>query len=86
MIKEVFKIPKIILHPKKDSSTTFSVRAHNDLLGQYDTLTRATGHSRNELINIAMKYFLDNVEVEPADTDPTSTVVRHKGRPPKKDK
>lgn len=55
---------KYILRPKEDKTTTFSIRVDNELLAQYDELSRCTHRSRNELINRAMRFFIENVQVE----------------------
>jgi len=55
---------KIILRPKEDNTSTFSIRVDKDLLKKYDDLSETSHYSRNELINIAMRTFIDNVEFE----------------------
>lgn len=55
---------KYVLCPKDDDSTTFSVRVIGEVLAQFGELQRKTNRSRNELINIAMRHFIDNVEIQ----------------------
>lgn len=56
-------LSKYILHPKNDNTTTFSIRVKNEVLVQFEELSRKTSRSRNDLINIAMRHFIENVEV-----------------------
>lgn len=55
---------KIIVRPKEDSVSTFSVRVPTDLLDGLEEICKQTGHSRNHLIRIAIEHFLENVEVK----------------------
>lgn len=55
---------KYILRPKTDNSITFSIRVKKDIIKDFDTLSEKSSRSRNELINLAMQYFLDTVELE----------------------
>lgn len=55
----------IILRPKEDATTTFSIRVDRDLLKKYDELSNKSGYSRNELINLAMKHYIDKVKYVP---------------------
>jgi len=58
---------EIILKPKEDTTTTFSIRVNKDLLKEFDTLSTKSGYSRNELINIAMKEYIKSVRFVPDD-------------------
>ncbi len=54
----------IVIQPKdSDTSTTFSVRVQKELVATFDRLSQKTGRSRNELINMAMRYFADNAVI-----------------------
>jgi len=53
-----------------DKSVTFTIRIDRELQEQYDDLALKSERSRNELINLAMKYALENLEfVEGSKTD-----------------
>lgn len=58
-----------ILKPKKDRDSTFSIRVEKELLEAYEELSGITGYSRNELINHAMKLYLEEVTIETSDED-----------------
>ena len=55
---------KIKIKPKEDNAATFSVRVPKEMLDELEKICNQTGRSRNELINIAIEYFLKNVEIE----------------------
>ncbi len=55
---------KIVLKPKEDTTSTFSIRIPRTHLEALERICKQTGHSRNELIKIAIENFLENVEVE----------------------
>lgn len=63
---------KIILRPKEDDTSTFSIRVKNDLLDKYNELSNKSGYSRNELINLAMQHYIEIVEFVPNDSDSTN--------------
>lgn len=54
---------KIILKPKEDTTSTFSIRIDKSLLSRFDMLSNESGYSRNELIKFAMEHYIDSVEV-----------------------
>lgn len=54
---------KIILKPKEDTTSTFSIRVDKLLLTRFDILSNESGYSRNELIKFAMEHYIDSVEV-----------------------
>lgn len=56
---------EIILRPKEDNSVTFSIRIDKELLKKYDELSNISGYSRNELINVAMKSYIEVVKFVP---------------------
>lgn len=61
---------KFIVRPKnretKDSSSvTMTIRISESLQAQYDVLSADSGRSRNELMNMALQYALDNLEFIP---------------------
>ena len=55
-------IKKIILTPKKDTSIVFSIRIDKNLVVKFDNLSQMSGHSRNELIRLAMENYIENVQ------------------------
>lgn len=57
----------VVLKPKKDRDSTFSIRVDKELLSSYEELSGITGYSRNELINNAMKLYLESVTIETTD-------------------
>lgn len=67
LVKEVdWTVDKeFILKPKEDTTTTFSIRVDKALLRKYDELSNISGYSRNELINIAMREYVDAVKFVP---------------------
>lgn len=56
---------RVILKPKEDTTSTFSIRVDRDLVKKYDDLANLSGYSRNELISLAMKYYIEIVEFSP---------------------
>lgn len=61
---------KFIVRPKNldakaSSSVTMTIRISESLQAQYDILAIDSGRSRNELINMALQYALDNLEFVP---------------------
>lgn len=46
----------------QDKTVTFTIRISTELQEQYDELAAKSDRSRNELINLALKYALDNLE------------------------
>jgi metal-responsive CopG/Arc/MetJ family transcriptional regulator len=77
-------LKEIILKPKKERDSTFSIRVEKELLISYEELSGITGYSRNQLINNAMKYYLENVKIETTDDQILNKVAefqqRHKQR------
>ena len=58
---------KFIVKPKDmdikdDKYVVMSLRIEKELQEQYDTLAGKSGRSRNELMCMALKYALDNLE------------------------
>ena len=56
-----FRITKKSIE-SSDKSVTFTIRIDRELQEQYDELALKSERSRNELISLAMKYALDNLE------------------------
>lgn len=61
--------PKATKKRKKGESVVVTVRADKELVEQYDQLVERSGHSRNELICMAMQEMLKRLRVHPADWD-----------------
>ncbi len=51
----------------EDGYKTFSIRIKDETVERLDTLSRETGRSRNELINILLDFAIDNSEVKTND-------------------
>lgn len=54
---------KIILKPKENTTSTFSIRINKLLLSRFDMLSNESGYSRNELIKFAMEHYIDSIAV-----------------------
>ena len=55
---------KFVITPKEDSTVTMTIRLDRELQEQYNQPSIRTNRSRNELINMALKYALDNMELK----------------------
>ena len=55
---------KFIITPKEDKTVTMTIRIERTLQEKYNELANKTNHSRNELINMALQYALDNMEIK----------------------
>ena len=55
---------KFIIIPKEDKTVTMTIRIERTLQEKYNELANKTNHSRNELINMALQYALDNMEIK----------------------
>jgi len=55
---------KFIVTPKTDPSVTVTVRIETETHKRLEELVIKSGRSRNELINKAIKFALDNLEFE----------------------
>jgi predicted transcriptional regulator len=57
---------KFIVTPKlpiiNDKSVTFTIRIDRELQEEYDKLALSSNRSRNELINMALRYALQNLQ------------------------
>ncbi|MCC8160677.1 MAG: ribbon-helix-helix domain-containing protein [Oscillospiraceae bacterium] len=47
----------------EDNHKTFSIRIEKDLLSKIEDISRQTGRSRNELINVLLEFAVDNCEI-----------------------
>lgn len=59
---------KLIITPKRakgeDGYKTFSIRIKEDLVEQINTISAQTGHSRNELIGLFLRYAVQHCVIE----------------------
>jgi len=51
-----------IITPKEDKSVTITIRIDKYIQEKFDELAKQSNRSRNELINLALKYALENVK------------------------
>lgn len=59
MSKETLKIKK----RGEDGNKIISVRIREDILNELDRISRESNYSRNELINLILKYGIENLEI-----------------------
>ena len=55
---------KFVVTPKEDSTVTMTIRIERSLQEEYNQLSARTNRSRNELITMALRYALDNMELK----------------------
>ncbi len=55
---------KFIITPKEDKTVTMTIRIDRALQEEYNLLAAKTNRSRNELIGMALRYALDNMELK----------------------
>ena len=59
---------KLILRPKRpkgeDGHRIFSIRIKDNLMEQIEDISKETGYSRNELINLFLEYAVANCTIE----------------------
>lgn len=58
---------KFIVTPKEDKTVTMTIRIDRTIQEEYNKLSERTNRSRNELISMALKYALDNMELQEKD-------------------
>ena len=51
-----------IITPKEDKSITMTIRVDKAIQQQFDELAKKSNRSRNEVINLALAYALQNVK------------------------
>ncbi len=71
---------EVILKPKKELGRTFSIRVEKELMLCYEELSGITGHSRNQLINNAMKNYLVDFKIDSNDEQIINKVEEFKKR------
>ena len=55
---------KYIIKPKEYKTVTMTIRIDRELQEEYSDLAAKTNRSRNELISMALRYALDNMELQ----------------------
>ena len=55
---------KFVVTPREDKSVTMTIRIDRALQEEYNSLSTKTNRSRNELINMALQFALDNMELK----------------------
>ena len=55
---------KFVITPKEDKTVTMTIRIDRELQEEYSYLAAKTNRSRNELISMALRYALDNMELQ----------------------
>lgn len=53
---------KFVVTPKNEKSVTMTIRIEYDLNRQIEELSIKSGRSRNELINKALQFAMDNLD------------------------
>lgn len=56
--------PLVIRRRGEDGNKIITVRIKEDILAQLDKIAAESNHSRNELINIILRYGIDNLEIK----------------------
>lgn len=51
-----------IVTPKEDKSVTMTIRVDRVIQEKFDELSKKSNRSRNELMNMALEYALENVK------------------------
>jgi len=57
------KSNKFIITPKIDKTVTLTIRIETELNNYIEEIAKKSGRSRNELINKALKFAFDNLEL-----------------------
>lgn len=55
---------KLVITEKEDKCVTMTIRVDKSLQEEYNELAIKTNRSRNEVISMALKYALDNMELK----------------------
>ena len=55
---------KLVIIPKEDESVSMTIRIDRSLQEKYNELSAKTNRSRNELIGMALRYALENMEIQ----------------------
>lgn len=52
---------KFVVTAKEGQAIVVSIRTERELLEKYDELAKKTNRSRNELVNMALQFAIDNL-------------------------
>lgn len=55
---------KFVVTPKEDKYVVMTIRIERVLQEAYDDLSAKTNRSRNELMGMALRYAIDNMELK----------------------
>lgn len=55
---------RLIITPKEDKTVTMTIRIDRIIQEKYNELSAQTNRSRNELINMALQFALDHMEIK----------------------
>ena len=55
---------KLIITPREDKTVTMTIRIDKAIQERYNALSVRTNRSRNELINMALQFALDHMEIQ----------------------
>lgn len=58
------KEPLVIRRRGEDGNKIITVRIKEDILAQLDKIAAESNRSRNELINVILRYGIDNLTIE----------------------
>ena len=56
------KKDKFVIKPKTNRSVTMTIRIDNEISDKLDELALMSNRSRNELINMSLRYAFENLE------------------------
>lgn len=62
--REVQVMGKLVITKKEDKCVTMTIRVDKTLQEEYNNLAVKTNRSRNELIGMAPRYALENMELK----------------------
>ena len=60
----MIEVGKFIITPKEDKSVTMTIRIDRTIQEEYNELSLRTNRSRNELIGLALRFALENMEIQ----------------------
>ena len=55
---------KFVITPKEEKSVAITIRIDRSLQEAYDQLSARTNRSRNQLMGMALKFAIENMEVQ----------------------
>ena len=55
---------KFVVTPKEDKTVTMTIRIDRTLQDEFNDLAAKTNRSRNELINMALRFAIDHMELK----------------------